>query len=241
MIIAHPATTLLRETAERQQAFDQLLALWHQEYRAMGGTIFCGKGCQSCCMLAVNSTLSEAMLLLTHLDTTQRALVAERALKARELAMACHSLKEWLKCYREEMGGCPFLDEAGSCSVYSVRPLSCRSLLATREASWCATDFSTLSATDRYIFLAGLDRRAVAFPTHYAATPQEVGRELEEATMRAETTTHGASVLGLLLYLIWLEDVHSLSTRITTSVQDCIRYLEHHALLNPYLILCETK
>ena len=228
---------LISSLSERQQVFDHLLALWQDEYRQMGGTIFCHAGCQACCKLAVNCTLPEAMLILPTLNTEQRARVADYAGRAQSIAFESSSLKEWLKRYRQEMGGCPFLDAAGHCSIYPVRPLSCRSLLSTRESHWCATDFGTVAPSKRDQYLAGLDQRVVAYPTHYAATPQEVGRELEEATLRAGSHALGSSALGLMLYLLWLEDHHQLSTQLQTGVVPAKRYLEEHQLANPYLLL----
>jgi hypothetical protein len=85
--------------------------------------------------------------------------------------------------------------------------------------------------------MASLDRSAVAFPTHYAATPQDIGRELEEATLRQMETVYTFSLIGSLPWLVWLELEHSLSSRLSEGSEAVQSYLASKKLTNPFLIV----
>lgn len=202
---------LFEELQQRQLFLDQFCSAWSSEYRQRGGTVYCGKGCSGCCTLVVNCTLFEALPIAAACSASQQQQLQELAPRLKSTADSCGSLKEWLSAYRSQLGPCPFLAPDGSCSVYHVRPLSCRSLLATCSPDWCTTDFSSLSSEEKQSFMAGLDRSAVAFPTHYAATTQETGRELEEATLRQMESIYGFSLVGCLPWLVWLEQEHRIS------------------------------
>jgi Fe-S-cluster containining protein len=222
---------------QRQECLDQICAAWITEYRQRGGSIHCSKGCSGCCSLVVNCTLPEALLVASALSPQQIEHLQSRSALLQSIAAQATSLKEWLSSYRQHAGPCPFLDQADACGIYPVRPLSCRSLLATKEPQWCTTDFSALSSQEKQQFMESLDRSAVAFPTHYASTPQEIGRELEEATLQQMETVYGFALLGALPWLVWLELEHALSTKLTDGRQAVQDYLERQGLLNRFLVV----
>lgn len=226
---------LIHDISQRQDCLDQLCAAWITEYRQRGGAIHCGKGCSGCCSLVVNCTFPEAVLIASALSSSQAEQVQSRIAVLQSIATQATSLKEWLTTYRQQAGPCPFLDQTGACGIYPVRPLSCRSLLATQAPHWCSTDFSALSSPEKQQFMESLDRSAVAFPTHYAATPQEIGRELEEATLRQMETVYGFALLGSLPWLVWLELEHAVSNRLSAGRQATHDYLESQGLLNHFL------
>ena len=221
----------------KQQILEQLCNAWSSEYRQRGGTIYCRKGCAGCCSLAVNCSFPEAALIASQLRPDQAQRLTGQIPQIQQAARGADSLKVWLRSYRQTAGPCPFLEPDGSCGIYAARPLSCRSLLATAEPLWCTTDFSSLSSQEKQRFIESLDRSAVAFPTHYAATPQELGRELEEAALREMETVYGFSIVGLLPWLVWLEQTHHLSERMADGAEAVQAYLESQGLLNPYLVL----
>jgi len=228
---------LLASVQERQDCFDHLCTAWSSEYHQRGGAIHCSKGCSGCCSLVVNCTFPEAMLVAASLDQEQHARLNLQIPRIKEAADSSASLKEWLRGYRFGAGPCPFLNPDGACGVYAARPLSCRSLLATKEPEWCVTDFAALASQEKQNFMESLDRSAVAFPTHYGATPQEIGQELEEATLRQMETIYGFSIIGSLPWLVWLEREYQLSSRLTggrDAVQD---YLTVEGVTNPFLIV----
>ena len=225
------------EIRQKQLFFDQFCAAWSSEYRQRGGTLYCGRGCSGCCSLVVNSTFPEAALVAASLTKEQITDLYNRIPRIQATAKSADSLKEWLSGYREQSGPCPFLAETGACSIYQNRPLSCRSLLSTKEPLWCSTDFSALSGQEKQVFMESLDRSAVAFPTHYAATPQEIGRELEEAILRQMETVYNFSIVGSFLWLVWLELEHSLSTRLSDGSEAVQDYLSSQDLHNRFLVV----
>lgn len=227
---------MLEELHHRQLILDQFCSAWSSEYRQRGGTVYCGTGCSGCCNLAVNCTLLEALPLAAACSPQQEERLQELAPRLKTTADSCGSLKEWLASYRSQLGPCLFLSPKGTCSVYGVRPLSCRALLSTCSADWCTTDFSSLSSEEKQTFMEGLDRSAVAFPTHYAATPQEIGRELEEATLRQMESIYGFSVVGCLPWLVWLEQEHRISGLLAAGEENVKRYLAQHDLDNCFLL-----
>jgi len=104
--------------------------------RAPAGAVACKVGCDHCCYQSVGVTALEALAIVAHLKKTLSA----EALGAVALHVA--------ETYRRTRGlssaerfspdhPCVFL-EAGRCSVYEVRPLSCRGMNSL-DAGECAT------------------------------------------------------------------------------------------------------
>jgi hypothetical protein len=201
----------LLDLVKQQQGFLEMFARsWSLDYRSGGGSVFCGKGCRNCCSLAVHAGFAEALAVARHLDQAQKKAVESYATKLGELVQGVADLKGYLRLHRQEMGFCPFLDDAGACSVYQVRPLSCRSLISTRESVWCGTDFSRIGAAERDAFVESLDREVVAFPSHYVAVLQETGKELEGAGTKRMSALFGFALYGNLGVLIHLIDRYRL-------------------------------
>ncbi len=229
-------TEFLQEVRQRQLLLDQLCSAWSSEQRQRGAALYCAKGCSGCCSLAVNCTFPEAVLVASTLDSRQQERLRQRAPLLYRTASAAHDLKGWLTGYRSQAGPCPFLEEDGACGIYAVRPLSCRALLATKAPRWCTTDFSSLTPEEKQAFMASLDRSVAAFPTHYAATTQEIGRELEEATLRQMEGQYGFALVGLLPWLVWLECEQGLSSRLAEGAELLQEYLTDKGLDNPFLL-----
>jgi Fe-S-cluster containining protein len=206
---------LLDELELQRTCLDMMNSAWAAEYRAGGGKIFCGRGCRTCCSLTVNCTLTEAVSLSATLTDTQADAVADYAALLREGAAAVTDLKEYLRMQRRDMGLCPLLDSEGACGTYAVRPLSCRSLLSTRESRWCGVDFAELTGIEKEAYLATLDRSVVAFPLHYAASPQETGRELEARGLAVMRERFGCSVYGTMPVLVHLVRNFGLTEAVT--------------------------
>lgn len=228
---------LTDDVLQRQLFFGQLCTAWTTEYRQRGGAIHCGKGCSGCCSLVVNCSFPEAVLVANALNQQQLEQLQAQIPRIKKAAASSASLKEWLRGYRSEAGPCPFLDQSGACGVYQARPFSCRSLLATKEPGWCVADFASLGSQEKQAFMESLDRSAVAFPTHYAATPQEIGQELEEATLKQMETVYGFSIIGSLAWLVWLEIEHQLGSRLADGRDAVQDFLATEQLNNPFLIV----
>ncbi|MCE1227763.1 MAG: YkgJ family cysteine cluster protein [Geobacteraceae bacterium] len=228
---------LIDDLRQRQLFFDQLCTAWSSEYRQRGGAIHCGKGCSGCCSLVVNCTFPEALLVARTLNQQQQEQLQAQIPRIQKAATSSASLKEWLRTYRSEAGPCPFLNPDGACGIYASRPLSCRSLLATKEPDWCIADFASLGSQEKQAFMESLDRSAVSFPTHYAATPQEIGRELEEATLKQMETVYGFSIIGSLPWLVWIEREYQLSNRLSSGRDGVQDFLTAEGITNPFLIV----
>lgn len=189
---------------ERAQGFlDLVCSSAIADYRGQGGSIFCAKGCASCCTLAVNCTAAEALRVAMGLSEPQRERLRSHVARLKELVGGVADLKGYLRLHRQELGGCPFLED-DSCGIYPLRPLSCRALLSTRESYWCGVDFSGLSAAEKGAFMESLDRSVVAFPLHYLASVQETGRSLEMQAAMQMTKEFGFSLYGSMPVLVHL-------------------------------------
>ncbi|MBU5612989.1 YkgJ family cysteine cluster protein [Geomonas azotofigens] len=201
----------LIDQAKQQQMFlEMFVRSWVDDYRCGGGTVHCGKGCRNCCSLAVHTGFAEALAVARQLSVEQGMKVADYAVKLRDLARGVSELPHYLRLHRDEMGFCPLLNEEGACGVYPVRPLTCRSLISTRESVWCGADFTKVAAAERDAFLAALDRKVVSFPSHYVAVLQESGKELEEAGAQLMRSLLGFALygnLGVLAHLCLHHDL----------------------------------
>lgn len=85
----------------------------------------CGPGCAHCCNIPVSLTAPEALLIHTHVqqhwpEDRRQALLA--AITAGDAAAAREDDEALFLAGRP----CVFLDPAGRCSIYDVRPLACR-------------------------------------------------------------------------------------------------------------------
>lgn len=94
--------------------------------RAPAGTVACKNGCDHCCYQSVGLTPPEALAIAAHL---RQNLSQEELARVSAHIASCHERTRRLTA--EERFSpehpCPFL-QAGSCSIYEVRPLSCRGM-----------------------------------------------------------------------------------------------------------------
>ncbi|RNC67461.1 MAG: zinc/iron-chelating domain-containing protein [Desulfuromonadales bacterium] len=231
--------TLTEELRREHAGFDSFSDEWIESYSTAGGTIHCGRGCGTCCSLAVNATFTEALIITEAITDIQAAAVREHVAKIRALIPMMTDLKSWLRLHRRKLGACPLLAGDGTCGVYGVRPFSCRALLATKESRWCGADFAELTTEEKRSFVESLDRTVVGFPMHYVAATQERGLELEARTARAMDERFGFSLYGNLPVLIFLEREHELSRVITQGYAATMRTLERAGLFNPFLVSVE--
>ncbi len=97
----------------------------------------CRRGCSFCCHLKVTATTLEVIRIAATLDADRRSTVLSTAEKTA-------GLDERRRLARKVP--CPLLIE-GACSVYKVRPVTCRALLSL-SASICERQFETGSEQD---------------------------------------------------------------------------------------------
>lgn len=209
------------------------------DYRSRGGEIFCANGCANCCTLAVNCTAAEALRLAGGLAEQQRERLRAYVARLKELVGGTANLKDYLRLHRQQLGGCPFL-ENGNCGVYPFRPLSCRALLSTRESRWCGVDFSSLSAAEKEAFLESLDRSVVAFPMHYLASVQETGRGLEMQAAMELTREFGFSLYGSMPVLVHLFSDLGLADGFAEGADAVMAIAAAAGFHSPFLLQVET-
>jgi len=198
--------------------------------------IYCHNGCSNCCSLSVNCSFPEAVAIARELTVEQIVALKAKIPLLQQISRQAEDLKDYLRQFRNQFGGCPFLDAAGSCSIYPHRPLSCRALLSTRNSSWCGVDFAELYPLERDAFISSLDRDVVAFPTHYLAATQELGMELEVSALADMRDRFGVAFSGNLLYQVWLELEYQISEILPRGFAATRKYLEGGNLDFPYLL-----
>lgn len=99
-----------------------------------GPALTCRKGCNNCCMHPTTATLLEGAAIYTWLVShgrwtpSLRKHLAEASDKLLGLSFAV-----WLLSAQP----CVFLAANGSCSVYSVRPIQCRTTFSVGDAEDC--------------------------------------------------------------------------------------------------------
>lgn len=227
---------LLNHIREDQAGLDRAIEAWTAGYALLGGRIFCGNGCSGCCTLAVNCTFTEAASIAKGLPPQLVAELDRHVAKLLENIRSAVDLKSYLQLQRNTIGPCPFLDKTGSCSIYSLRPFSCRALLATKENRWCSLDFAELSSGEKQQYVESLDRSVVAFPMHYAAMPQEMGEELETGALRHMAEQCGFSLYGNMPFLVWLEKEHHIRELISQGMNTTSEFLSRQEFDNHFLV-----
>lgn len=209
---------------------------WLLQYHSSGKQLHCRKGCSGCCHLAVHATYPEAAAVAAQLSAQQTDDLQGYVDRIRKAQPTWIDLKSYLKSHRQELGPCPFLAADGSCTIYSLRPLSCRALLSTRPAAWCTVDFSELDSWDKQAYESSLDHQVVAWPTHYVAATQDFGRELETTLLDTMLRDRGWALSGNFAVMVWLEQSSHLSALEVTAARLhellVTNRLDNHLLLN---------
>jgi Fe-S-cluster containining protein len=99
------------------------------------GTVACKAGCAHCCYQAVHATPIEAFAIVDHLrESLAQAELTSLAARVSDAHERTRGLAQVDRFSSDHP--CPFL-EAGQCSIYEVRPLSCRGM-NSRDAAGCA-------------------------------------------------------------------------------------------------------
>ena len=225
-----------RQVSSAWQQLDQAILTLRQEHRQQGRFLYCRKGCGNCCTLAVNCSYPEAISLAAGLAPQQRTQVLDRLPLLEQLCRAATDMKTFLQSYRDQAGGCPFLDSKERCSCYSVRPLSCRALLSTRPKAWCGVDFSTLHPLEKKAFLSSLNADIVAFPSHYLARPLDLAAQLEKALDDEFAAQFGVKINGNMIWLLGLELKSQIGERLERQERGVVEWLLEQQERYPYLL-----
>jgi Fe-S-cluster containining protein len=232
-------TDLLATVPEQHTFMERCCAAAISNYSAKGGTIHCKKACGNCCTLAVNCTAPEALLISSYLDDTRKNALLDYIGRFKEKVTGVSDLKSYLRLHRQELGYCPFLEE-GICGIYATRPISCRSLLSTKESRWCGADFSELDQGTKESFINSLDRSQVAFPMHYLAATQQAGQSLEnQLSMRMMQDFH-LSLYGSMPVLVHLFAECNLMEAIASGADAVRSLISAKGFESPFILQVDT-
>lgn len=123
-----------------------------------GRRMACVAGCPHCCVLNVAILLPEGMIIADRLKDR----LPPAALGTVQKRLAAHrSCGRWMDDEERiaKLVVCPLLDDAGRCSVHSVRPLSCRGV-ASLDSTSCREAFNPVISDQERTVPADLLRRA---------------------------------------------------------------------------------
>lgn len=122
-------------------------ALAHHLDAAEAAHIACRAGCGSCCVVNVSVLFPEAVAIVDYL---QRCPPTSARARQEERLDALFRDSRWLDDEERLFlrRPCAFLDTAGACTIYPVRPLLCRAVTSTDpEACRQAIAFAALGET----------------------------------------------------------------------------------------------
>lgn len=105
---------VLRDNAGKQSKHARLIKIANAAIEAAAPFIACRRGCASCCYVPVHVLATEAARIAS---ATGRRMVRLPIRASAEVARAEQAF------HRQP---CPFLGPADECSIYEVRPMSCR-------------------------------------------------------------------------------------------------------------------
>jgi hypothetical protein len=124
----HAAPSLISLQRRLHAAADRALAAAFAAAETRAGKPYaCRAGCSPCCHQLVLCTAPEAWLIAHELRATLSA-SARAAVSARLDAQAKAAAGLSALGYSQARIPCAFLDAAGACSIYAVRPMACRAL-----------------------------------------------------------------------------------------------------------------
>ncbi|MDY0291082.1 MAG: YkgJ family cysteine cluster protein [Desulfuromonadaceae bacterium] len=110
-----------------QQVEGELCAGLHASDSEM---IACNAGCSACCRVNVATLVPEAYNIAAYLRHTRSAAeLARLRAQMRQMLVVIGGLDDDERIATNQP--CVFLDQEGSCSIYPVRPLLCRSITST--------------------------------------------------------------------------------------------------------------
>lgn len=227
----------VKQTArDEAAALDHFITKWLEERAASGRRIFCSPGCSGCCTLFVQSTLGEALRVAEGLDSAQLSRLEEYVRRQQEIFSGSADFLAVLRKQRSTLGPCPFLDAAGCCSIYALRPLACRALLSTKSGEWCEVDFATLPPLEKRLYLESLERETVAFPVHYVAVTQDAAKEAEGRILEQMQTHCEGAISGNFPLLVYLAATLDTDGAIAGGVAHWSSQLKISRFYNPLLI-----
>lgn len=112
---------------------DQAERILAESQEADTSLIACRAGCKSCCVVNVSVLFPEGLAISDYLQSLLPMKQARITERLDELWRAVRGLTDEERISLRQ--SCAFLDDAGHCCIYPVRPLLCRSITSTSAES----------------------------------------------------------------------------------------------------------
>lgn len=126
----------------------------HRDHVARAGhPVSCKRGCNACCHLVTWATPTEAKGIVEHLerDPLRRQYLHDVVMpRAREQAAMLRDETMTHRRWHDEQRACPLLLD-GSCSVYRLRPIVCRTLLVISDPKACEPPQQSTESLDTVV------------------------------------------------------------------------------------------
>lgn len=144
-----------------------------QQHIGTDDAIDCQAGCDHCCIVNVSVLQPEASRIADYLFNNQ---AAEELLDTYQYLHKLEKETAYLDDEERIMtrNKCAFLNQAGSCSIYPVRPLLCRAVTST-DATACKDALSMIALGENRSIVSNLLQREI-FETAFSS----FGQVLEE-------------------------------------------------------------
>lgn len=161
----------------------------------------CQAGCGDCCIVNVSVLWPEALAITEYVERTPGFELDSLAARLNELWTRVRGVDDEDRvCMRQP---CVFLDVAGNCTIYPVRPLLCRSITST-DASGCRESFNAYLHNEKCTVEMNLFQKEL-YDTAYLG--------LSEGLETRNLDGRGFEMTGLLRYLQKNRDGRSLFSR----------------------------
>lgn len=153
--------------------------------------IACRAGCGTCCVVNVSVLLPEAVAIAAHV---QREFSGEEFTRTKGRIEELYAGSRWLDDEERLFlrRPCAFLDDGGSCAIYPVRPLLCRSVTST-DPEDCLQAIALPALGESIPVLMNLFQKALM-----DATFEGFGSALEEAGLDSRGVRLTEAVRALL-------------------------------------------
>lgn len=138
MRIVHGEVVKATQTGRLDRVFKPLMDNFARSSRdAPTDLIACSRGCSHCCHMWVSATAPEILLIASYVQRNGQDLarIQERVKATRGMDFDARG---------RFVAPCPMLADDGSCSVYDVRPLACRTAVSA-DAGICRRAYMELS------------------------------------------------------------------------------------------------
>lgn len=125
--------SLIDDTAERTDIVHRLIDTALKRGENSAPEVSCKKSCSACCHTQITLAPSEARKIRAYAIESLEGIDFDRA--KRQAMIQDPRLYPLQLSWRDS--ACIFLDDEGACSIYSVRPMSCRKILVLSDPLLC--------------------------------------------------------------------------------------------------------